>query len=299
MPFTGAITLSPIVGDLKSNSQAVYAFDTLKLSERWQVNGGVRWDRFSVSGVNTAGAPIARVDNMPNVRAAVVFKPARNGTLYASYGTSMNPSLEGLSYQPADATLEPEKTYSIETGGKWDTIGGRLSLTAALFRVEKTNARTPGVSPDDPPQVLQGRQRASGVELGASGRIGRAWTIFGGYTLLDSQILESNTPAEVGRRLINTPRHSFNLWSTRRFGRLEAGGGIRAVDKRYGNTTNTRKVDPYWTLDAMASYPVSRYLDLRLNLYNLNDAYYFDRLGGGHLVPGAARSALVSAAFRF
>jgi catecholate siderophore receptor len=34
-------------------------------------------------------------------------------------------------------------------------------------------------------------------------------------------------------------------------------------------------------------------------LYNLNDAYYFDRLGGGHLIPGAGRSAMVSTNFRF
>jgi len=27
-------------------------------------------------------------------------------------------------------------------------------------------------------------------------------------------------------------------------------------------------VDAYWLLDAMASFPVSKHLDLRLNLYN-------------------------------
>jgi catecholate siderophore receptor len=49
----------------------------------------------------------------------------------------------------------------------------------------------------------------------------------------------------------------------------------------------------------MASFPVSKHLDLRLNLYNLTNEYYFDRLGGGHLIPGAGRSVLVSAGFRF
>jgi len=44
---------------------------------------------------------------------------------------------------------------------------------------------------------------------------------------------------------------------------------------------------------------VNKHLDLRVNLYNLNDAYYFERLGGGHLVPGAARSAMVTTNFRF
>ena len=40
----------------------------------------------------------------------------------------------------------------------------------------------------------------------------------------------------------------------------------------------------------MVMVPVSRHLDLRLNLYNLNNVYYFDRLAGGHLIPGVGRS---------
>ena len=69
--------------------------------------------------------------------------------------------------------------------------------------------------------------------------------------------------------------------------------------KRYGNNTNTRFVDSYSTVDAMASYRVNRHLDLRLNVSNLNNAYYFERLGGGHLIPGASRYALVTTSFHF
>jgi catecholate siderophore receptor len=236
---------------------------------------------------------------MLSVRAGAVYNPAQNGSLYLSYGASLNPSLEGLTYQPADVTLEPEKTYTVEGGTKWDVLSGRLSLSAAVFRVEKTNARTPGVLPDDPPQVLQGRQRVAGTELGVSGFVTRRLRMFGAYTYLGSKILDSNNPAEQGNRLINTPPHSFNLWTTYSFGKLELGGGARFIGRRFSNTTNTRQVDGYWTADAMASYPVGRHLSLRLNLYNLNDAYYFERLGGGHLIPGPSRAAMVSTNFHF
>jgi catecholate siderophore receptor len=74
---------------------------------------------------------------------------------------------------------------------------------------------------------------------------------------------------------------------------------VRFVGDRFGNNTNTRRVDSYWTLDAMAQYPVNRHLDLRLNLYNLNNAYYFERLGGGHLIPGPARMVMATGSFRF
>ena len=297
--FTKPITLSPYIGDITGTTQALYAFDTVKLGNHWEATGGLRWERFAVDGVTTTPAPVSRVDTMKSVRAGIVYKPAQSGSIYASYGTSLNPSLEGLSYLTANTAIEPEKTYSLEVGTKWDVLGDRLLLSGALFRIDKTNARTPGILPDDPPQVLDGRQRAKGIELSATGSITSAWKIFGAYTYIDGRIVESNTPGEVGKYFQNTPKNSFSVWSTYRLGKLSLGAGPRFVDRRYGNNTNTRMVRSYWTLDALASYPVHEKLDLRLNVYNLNDAFYFDRLGGGHLIPGAARSVSVSTNFRF
>jgi len=71
------------------------------------------------------------------------------------------------------------------------------------------------------------------------------------------------------------------------------------MGRRYGNNINTRWVDGYKTVDLMASYQVNRFLDVRFNLTNANNAYFFERLGGGHLVPGAARYALVTTNFHF
>jgi catecholate siderophore receptor len=298
--YAGAITLDPRFGDITGKSVALYAFDTVKLNKYVELNGGLRFDRFDVDGVSTTLVPVKRLDEMVSWRTGIVVKPKEEGSVYVSYATSLSPSLEGLSYSTANTAIEPEKTYNLEVGSKWDLIDERLSINGAIFRVEKTNARTPGILPDDPPQVLQGRQRVQGIELGASGGITRALRVFGAYTLLDSEIVKSNTPTEVGRRIQNTPRNSFNIWTTYLLPhRITLGGGPRFVGRRFGNNINTRQVEAYWLLDAMASFPVSKHLDLRLNLYNLTNEYYFDRLGGGHLVPGAGRSVLVSAGFRF
>ncbi|MBO0800855.1 MAG: TonB-dependent receptor, partial [Blastocatellia bacterium] len=192
-----------------------------------------------------------------------------------------------------------EKTYTVEVGTKWNLAGERLLLSGALFSVDKTNARTPDPV-DDTLTVLQGRLRVQGGELGASGSITQRWKMLAGYTFLDSRILESNTPGEVGKRFQNTPRNSFNIWTTYSLLRkLDLGGGIRFVGRRFGNTTNTRWVDSYHTIDATASYPITGRIDLRLNLYNLNNAYYFDRLGGGQIIPGPGRSVMLSTGFRF
>lgn len=298
--YTGVITESPIVGDVTANSQAVYLFDTAKLGRKWELNGGLRWDRFDADGISTTGTPVSRVDRMLSGRAGVVFKPLPEGSIYASYGTSLNPSLEGLSYNTANTVIDPEKTYTVEAGSKWDFFGGRMLLSGAVFRVEKENARTPGLLPGDPLQVLEGRQRVDGVELSVEGNITRAWQVLAGYTFLDSTTIDSNVPAEIGKELVNTPPNSFNIWSTYRLpSGMHFGGGARFVDRRFGNTINTRFVDAYWTFDAMASYPLNDHIDLKLNLYNLTDKYYFDRIGGGHIVPGPGRAAMVSTSFRF
>jgi catecholate siderophore receptor len=298
--FTGPITISPITGDVTANSQAVFLFDTAKLGQRWELNGGLRWDRFAADGISTTGTPVSRVDRMLSGRAGVVFKPLPQGAVYASYGTSLNPSLEGLSYNTANTVIDPEKTYTVEAGSKWDFFGARMLLSGALFRVEKLNARTPGVLPGDPPQVLEGKQRVSGAELSVEGNLTRAWQVLAGYTYLNSETVESNNPAEIGKELVNTPPNSFNIWSTYRLpSGFHFGGGARFVDRRFANTINTRAVDGYWTFDAMASYPLTEHIDLKLNLFNLTDKFYFDRLGGGHIVPGPGRVAMISTSFRF
>ena len=298
--FTGVITVSPIVGDITANSQALYVFDTAKLGSKWELNGGLRWDRFDAEGIVTqTGAPISRVDRMLSGRAGVVFKPMSQGAIYASYGTSLNPSLEGLSYNTATTVIDPEKTYTVEAGSKWDFFSGRVLLSGAIFRVEKFNARVPGL-PGEPAQVLEGKQRVDGIELSVEGSLTKAWHVLAGYTLLDSATVESRNSDEIGKAMVNTPRNSFNLWSTYTLRNgFHFGGGARFVDRRFGNTINTRFVDAYWTFDLMASYPISRHLDLKLNIYNLSDKFYFDRIGGGHIVPGPGRSAMLSTSFRF
>jgi len=312
--YTGAIIFNPLTGDVTANTQSAYLFDTIKFHPKFEVTGGLRFDRFDAKGLSlaattaTALTPISRVDQMLSYRIGAVYKPVPIGSIYVSYGTSLNPSLEGLSYSTASAAVDPEKTYTLETGTKWDLFKNRLLLSGAIFRVNKTNARTPGL-PGEEPIVLNGKQRVDGIELSATGNFTPNWSILAGYTLLDSEVVASNTAptiingvsfSEVGKRLINTPKNSFNLWTTYQFPfRLSIGGGARFVDRRYGNNINTRFVESYWLIDATASYQINKHIDLRLNLNNLTDKYYFDRITGGQVVPGAARSVLFTTNFHF
>lgn len=297
--YTGTVTQSPFDGRITGNTQALWLFDTAKFGQKWEATGGLRWERFTVDGVTTAPAPVQQNVNMKSLRAGLIYKPARHGSVYTSYGSSLSPSLEGLSYSTFNTNIPPEKTYTTEVGTKWDLAGSRLLVTGALFRVAKDNARTPGLLPTDPPQVLSGRQVSQGIELSASGAITRKLRVLGAYSLIDARIRSSNTPAEIGRFFQNTPRNSASVWATYTAKRFTVGVGPRFMGKRFGNNTNTRKVDAYATVDAMVSYRAHDKLDLRLNLSNLNNAYYFERLGGGHLIPGPSRYVLVTTNFHF
>jgi catecholate siderophore receptor len=197
--------------------------------------------------------------------------------------------------------LDPEETRSYELGTKWEFFNQRLLLSAAVFRTEKVNARTQVAGGGT--VTLDGEQIVQGVEFGASGSITPEWMVFAGYAYMESEIEESNNASEVGAEFGNTPKHSFNLWTTYQLPwHVEIGGGANYVGERYNNQSgnvNVRRAPGYWLFDAMLAYEVNQNLTLRLNAYNLADERYIDRVGGGHFVPGAGRSAMLTAEFRF
>jgi catecholate siderophore receptor len=302
--YPGPITRTGAVNDGQATTSGVYAFDTVHFGPKFELTGGLRYDHFEV-GYETKDAagvvtPFGRTDDLFSWRAGAVYKPKPFGSVYAGLGTSFNPSAEGLSLAATNVNLEPEETRSFEVGTKWDLLAQRLSLTGAIFRTEKTNARTPGVNPGDPPQVLTGEQKVDGVEVGLFGSLGNRATVFAGYAHMWSEIEASNTMGETGNALAQTPEDTFNLWLTYRLPLgLTLGGGVQFMDSVYRNALNTLQAPSYWLVNATAAYPLNRKLTLRLNAYNLADEDYVDRVGGGHFVPGPGRYAMLTLDFEF
>jgi len=279
---------------------AVYAVDTVKIGEQFEVIGGLRYDRFDADFENSVGnVRLSRLDEEVSYRGGLVYKPMKNGSVYFSYGTSFNPSAEALSLAAANVNLDPETSRTFELGTKWDLFGEKLSVRGALFRLEKTNARTP-----DPANVtvnvLDGRQTVDGFEIEAAGTILPGWQVFAGYAYLDSKIDSSNTAAEVGKEIQNVAPHNVTFWTTYDlpFG-LQVGGGVLFVDRRFGNNTNTNLVPSYYRFDATVGYRINENVDVRLNLFNLTDEYYYDAVHPGHVVPGAGRSGLLTTSVKF
>lgn len=303
-----------------TKNAGLFLGETMKFwEERILLSGNVRWDYYeseleqlaapTVPGGSRAATTFDRVDKVWSYRVALAVKPVKPATIYVAYGTSFNPSAEGaVSLAPltaATAALEPEENRTIEAGIKWDVLKERLSLTAAVFRTDKTNARTPGLTPNDPPTVLDGEQRVEGVEIGVAGNITDKWKVFGGYTYLQSEVRKSNTfttdpvtgelKSQVGNELPQVPDHSFSLWTTYALPwEIEVGAGGYYTGRRYSSTDNLREAEGYWTFDAMISKQFTKNIKAQINVYNLFDEEYIDRVGGGHFVPGAGRTAMLT-----
>jgi catecholate siderophore receptor len=140
--------------------------------------------------------------------------------------------------------------------------------------------------------------------LSASGKLTPEWGVTAGYSYLHGKIVSSANPLEVGQPMSSAPKNSASLWTTYVFpGHWEVGGGFTYVGERVVNTTNTRQVDGYATLDAMVAYRVNSNFTMRLNAYNLaNKSYVLDMYNtgsSGHVIPGSGRSAVLTGEFFF
>src|SRR4029453_12692040 len=152
-----------------SQSTALYALDTVKLHERVQIDLGGRWDRIDVDyhTVSATGvqAQLGRVDKACSGRTGILFKPVERGSIYGAYSTSFNPSYDGnfgltlAATGVNDSALPPERSRNVEAGAKWD-LRPPLFATAAVFQIEKTNAKTTDASGVT---VLAGDQQVKGI----------------------------------------------------------------------------------------------------------------------------------------
>jgi len=200
-----------------TSNQAIYAFDTLEIGKRFELNGGIRLERAKGTFRNLAlpayppgTVPLTPLQLQPqrsqetllSYRAGAVFKPTPDVSLYVAYGNALTPTSAtvrlgcGVVTAPGAANpcaADPERARNYEIGAKADVLGRRLQLTAALFRNERSNFRVPANDPAQPValQVVDGRSRVDGLALGASGYITPRWSVFANYTYLDSEVLQS------------------------------------------------------------------------------------------------------------
>ncbi|ALL11921.1 TonB-dependent receptor [Caulobacter henricii] len=321
--WNGTITRAPAARSV-TKSAAIYGFDTIKLSEKLQVNLGGRYDVYKTRGTNVTvtsasgvitGAVFTSVPEAEwdffNYQVGLVFKPTAASSLYGSYATASTPPTISAGDQNtatgtgtgnlATTLLDPEDTTSAELGAKWTLFADRLALSGALFRTERKNAQIQ-VAAGVYEQV--GEAMVQGVELGISGHVTPRWQVFGGYTYMDSELVRgAYNGVNQGDPLANTPKHSLSLFSTYRVTRkIALGGGAYHVSRSFGGNqggagggVNRVHAPAYSRYDAFASWAINDRIDLQLNVQNLTDERYILRTNGVHHAdPAPARQTMLT-----
>ena len=317
-----APTRSGAYNDATVDTQSLYAFDTIKIGDKWILTGGLRADRYSgdytavaatiVNNVTTALTPthFKVGDTLVNGKLSVLYKPTANSSVYAMAASSKQPpgasfTVSGNLNSAQNPIYDPQETVSTEIGGKVDLFREKLSLTAALFRTEVKNEVEQ--DPVDLKYYQTGKKRVQGVELGVVGEVARNWLVSAGYLYMDTSVEAGKLVTAGGENALTyTPKSAFTLWTSYElpFG-LKVGGGARYSGRLLRGTDGAvgtpAWADSYWVVDAMASYAVNRNLDIRLNVYNLGDERYVASINksGYRYTPGTPRAASLTANLRF
>jgi catecholate siderophore receptor len=278
---------------------SAYLQDQLALGEHVQAVAGLRLDRFAIDFTNRRdGAALSRVDRMVSPRGGLVLKPVEQLSIYGTVSVSALPSSgdQFSSLTATTATLEPERFVNREVGVKWDALRD-LSLTAAAYRLDRTNTSAP--DPLDASRVVQtGRQRSTGLELGVSGAVTPRWQVQGGLAAQHAYIVDRTTAAAAGATVPLVPRRTASLWNRYRLSSgWSAGLGLIRQGASFAAIDNTVTLPAFTRADAALTATLAG-VRTQLNVENLfGTRYYATSQGNNNIMPGAPRTVRVSATF--
>ena len=287
---------------LRTTVGAVYLQDQVELTRYLQFTGGIRIDHFDLTYRNNRnGDRLRRIDNLLSPRAGIVFKPMTTVSLYGSYSVSYLPSSgdQFSSLTTVTQQVKPEKFNNYEAGVKWD-LARALSLTAAIYRLDRTNTRS--TDPADPTRIVQtGSQRTNGTEIGATGNITNKWRVAGGYSYQDAFVTSATTAARAGAQVAQVPHHSFSLWNNYQVNsRFGAGFGLVNRTEVFAAIDNTVRLPGYARADAALFYSLTEKVRLQANIENLTDRrYYANADNNTNISPGSPRAIRVGLIARF
>lgn len=316
----------------QTKTVALYMFDAIDLNDLWQINTGLRYERYNTESrlvsLSTAAAnpalpvgtlvpaKVTKSDDLLSWKLGAVYKVAKNGRLYGVVATSLTPpgsanfSLSSAANNINGPMAEPQKASNLELGTKWDLLGKSLALTAAFYRTENANEI---VQVDSVTNTFAqfGKRRVEGIEIGLVGQINPDWQVTAGAATMKTKILQgssgNNSTGAVARW---SPDLTATLWSSYKVTpSWTVGGGVRytSEQKRVVNPAlvlaeqNMPSIAANWVADAVVNYQFNPSLMLQLNVSNLTDKKYVNTLNnsGARYTQGAPRTFNLSANILF
>ena len=273
------ITFRPGTGQRGTESDAdilaFYIQDQVEIGPV-EIIAGLRYDRLVISVDDfITGITTERTDNLWSPRLGLIFHPVETVSFYASYSRSYLPQ-SGDQFNSLDVTganLEPEQFDNYEIGVKWEPREDLL-LSAAIYQLDRSNTRAPGVTPGT--TVVTGEQRSRGLELEAVGQIAPDWQLSFGYALQEAEITQTTSAAPAGREVPQVPKHQASLWTRYDFTpRIGAGIGIHHQSESFASISNAVVLPSYTRVDAALFVRLADNIEAQVNFENLLDEAYF------------------------
>ncbi|MEG3126032.1 TonB-dependent receptor [Sphingomonas sp. GB1N7] len=259
---------------------ALFGEDVLNLTPSLKLVTGLRAERlyltrqnFNVDGSFNAGSSFNRTYKLFNWRAGLVYDLTHNITAYASYSTGKDPVGSNIFLVNAGQNFGLSSSRQFEGGLKADLMNGRGSFTLAVYDIKRENILTQ-IAIDTVSNV--GSQKSRGVEASGEIKVTHDWTVIGSAAYVDAKygnFVDPNYGIAASRnRPPNVPKFVGNFWTTvRHIGGLplEAGGGVKYISDRFGNTANDLVLKGYATGIVYATYALSPKLSLTGRVNNV------------------------------
>lgn len=299
----GVLTYS---ANAKSDTMAVYFNNVHSLSKKWELNTGLRYDRWETEGniydkSNTLTpnvsysskskdqfSPAAALEYKPDEKSNIYLSWAKSfeaPTLYRLYSSSVTTSGGKNKYNVANPDLDAQTANNFELGVK-KKIGDSTNVNVAVFKTkyEKMlyNNVYEKVGTDEFSRYENaGKADAKGFEIELNHDFSEKYTGFLNYTYQDAKIKDAPTAKEVGKRIVSTPQHIFRtgiLYNTEKWTSALTG---EYVSKRFGQADNSDTnsgvygcYDPYFVMNLSVGYNIKKDLNLTFSINNLLDRDY-------------------------
>jgi len=311
--YTGFTPL-PIFGsfpvqstDITAEAWSFMIMNRVSFGESVFLTLGVRGEWFDATNRSAASAIFGTSYNnleqfYLNPSAGLVWKPAKNWSLYGSFAQSTFALQNIGSVTVGGEAIDPERSRQFEVGTKAEFLDGRLLASLAFFQIDKSNVAVPDTIPGFTRNG--GNERTRGIEFDLNGEIVKGWNVSLNYAYLDSHVRNSSLAANSGQRRYGVPEHSGAIFTTYEVqeGKLRGlglGGGVFLSDQVHNAPGATGTLPGYAQTDALVYYKLGK-ARLQLNVKNLFDNDIYFSQGQATMVNAApGRTFLASVRYDF
>ncbi len=280
-PWDGS---SPGYDRAEQELSGFYAQDLIEIGDRVQALLGIRYDEVDFTSFSDrTDASSTEVNQTAwSPRVGLVVRPVPSVALFGGWAKSFDPTTRLNAFGDR---LPPEEGTQVEGGVKAELAGGRMTVTAAAYRIVRDSIDIRVSADVDPRRVLAvGQETSRGFELDVAGTLwdGGEGVVTYGYT--DAEITE-DLRFPVGSSLANVPRHTASAWISHRIqGGAADGlgfglGFVYAGARPMEIATDPFELDAYTIANGAVFYRLGG-LDLALNAKNLFDTRYFESTQG-------------------